>query len=130
MPRGGDGNIFVRGAEGTLQVDGRALLLSNFSGLFGEGRIYGVSGTIPLKAGQDLKIIGKYALQIKDLNQFNKAREIEATGGSAEGTFELAGRIGRPFQGWHGGGSEGPGSSSGREWLLGHRRTIPLPRVG
>lgn len=86
---GGDGDIFVSDAEGTLEVNGQALLLSGFRARFGEGSIYGVSGAVPLKAGRDVKITGRYALALKDLNRFNKAKEIEATGGSAEGSLEV-----------------------------------------
>jgi hypothetical protein len=94
---GGHGEIVVRDAEGIFEVDGEALLLSNFRGRFGEGLIHEVSGTVPLKAGRDLKITGKYALGLKDLNRFAKEEQIEATAGSAEGSLEIQGRQGKGF---------------------------------
>jgi hypothetical protein len=95
---GGDGSIFVRDAEGILEVNGRALLLSDFSARFGDGSIRDVSGLIPLKAGEDLKIAGKYTLALKDLDRFNDKGQIEAKGGSAEGTLALQGKQGQGFK--------------------------------
>ena len=95
---GGDKGIIARNVDGTLQVNGQSVLLSNFSGRFGEGRFYAVSGHVPLKANRDLEISGKYAMALKDLNRFNPEKEIEATAGTAEGSLMLKGRQGQGFK--------------------------------
>jgi hypothetical protein len=95
---GGDGNVFVHNVDGTLKVNGKALVLTDFMGRFGKGRFYGVSGTVPLRSSRDLTITGRYDLELRDLNRFNEVKEVEAIGGRAEGSLKVGGSPARGFK--------------------------------
>ncbi len=51
-----------------------------------------------MKTDRDVRITGKYALELRDLNRFNETKEIEATAGTAEGSLDLQGRQGQGFK--------------------------------
>ncbi len=94
---GGEGKYVFQGVEGTLALDGEVFTLSGLRGRFGEGRISDVSGVVPLKGDRDLRVKGKYALGLRDLGSFAGVKDVEAVGGTTEGTMELKGSQGRGF---------------------------------
>ncbi len=94
---GGEGKYVFRDVEGTLALDGEVFTLSGLRGRFGEGSISDVSGVVPLKEGRDLRIKGKYALGLRDLGSFAGVKDVEAVGGTTEGTMELKGSQDRGF---------------------------------
>jgi hypothetical protein len=94
---GGEGKYVFREVEGTIALDGDVFALSGLGGRFGEGRISDVSGVVPLKGDRDLRIKGKYALGLGDLGSFAGVKDVEALGGTTEGTMELKGSQGKGF---------------------------------
>jgi hypothetical protein len=88
------GNETVRllDVEGSLLVDGQAVILSNFSGRFGESELSGISGIVPLTMGRDVELEGRYVADVKDLGRFHETGEIEALSGLGEGVFQVKGR--------------------------------------
>ncbi len=94
---GGEGKFVFRDVEGTARLDGEVFALSGFKGRFGEGRISDVSGVIPLKGDRDLHIKGSYDLALPDLGRLSEVRDVQAAGGTTEGSVELKGRQDRGF---------------------------------
>ena len=95
--REGEGKYVFREVEGTIALDGDVFALSGLGGRFGEGRISDVSGVVPLKGDRDLRIKGKYALGLGDVGSFAGVKDVEALGGTTEGTMELKGSQGKGF---------------------------------
>ncbi|OPY58959.1 MAG: hypothetical protein A4E57_04795 [Syntrophorhabdaceae bacterium PtaU1.Bin034] len=93
----GTGTFVFRNVEGSLQISHPVLNLSNFSGSFGTGRVYDISGSVPLKLNRDVDIRGKYSLCLKDLERLAATEKIALVSGTTEGAIEVHGRKDRGF---------------------------------
>ena len=91
------GKVVFRGLSGSLAIRDRALLLSSFEGKLGQGRLFGITGLVPLTRNRDVRLKGQYAMDLKGLASLAGTEGIEVLAGTAEGDIELRGRQARGF---------------------------------
>jgi hypothetical protein len=88
----GRGDVDFRDVEGTLRLDGRAVVLSGFGGRLGQSRLEGVSGIVPLSPKADIDVHGSYAAEVGDIARFYDSAAIDLRSGIARGEFAFKGR--------------------------------------
>ncbi len=86
------GKVAFRGLSGSLAIRDKALVLSGFEGKLGQGRLFGVTGLVPLTRSRDVRLKGQYALDLRELAGLAGTEGIEVLAGTAEGDIELRGR--------------------------------------
>jgi hypothetical protein len=94
----GSGKVVFRDVAGSLRIEGNMLFLTRFEGRFGESRISGVAGAVPLKLDRDVEIKGSFSLKLADLVAFAGRGGVRVLSGTAEGEAELRGRQDRGFK--------------------------------
>lgn len=94
----GDERVLFEDVTGSLRVDGVKVVLSGFAGRYRESRMSEVRGVIPLKADLDLDVKGKYAADLRDIEEFYKPDGIGDVAGLTEGEFELKGHTSGGFR--------------------------------
>jgi hypothetical protein len=95
----GNGRVNLTDVAGSLRLSGTALVLDDFEGRLGAGRISQVSGLLPLRLDRDVRVKGRFSLSLPDVLRLAGAGtgSIRVLSGLTEGGMEIQGRKDRGF---------------------------------
>ena len=80
------------GISGDLRLDREKIMLTHMSASSGNSVFRDVSGSIPFSEKKEIRVSGKYQLDLADIAHFIESPEVRITSGSAEGVGEIRGK--------------------------------------
>lgn len=93
----GNGRLSFTDVAGSLGIDGTALTLDGFHGRLWQGRISNVSGLLPLRLDRDVRIKGRFSLDLAELAGLAGTGAVHVLSGLTEGEALFSGRKGKGF---------------------------------